>query len=126
MKILMALIITTILAFPVSAGLPLPKYWNCMQIGFMNDTPAMIVSDIQNGNKNPGKHYKDREASFAKQVKKVWNLDGTYTPTCSDFITIEDARSYYTYLVKKANESGLIVYPMEFRWKVKDDIQKKD
>ena len=125
MKALIAFIVTMMLALPVN-GLPLPKFWNCMQIGFLNSTPIVVVSDIQNGSKNPGKRYKERTDAFAIAVKKIWGLKDVYEPYCSDFIDEKEARAYYSDIVKKANKSGILVYPIEFKWKAKTHVQKKD
>ena len=119
MKILIALIAALMISLPATAGAPLPRLWNCMQIGFLNEQPAMVVSDIQNGNKDPGKHYKTREKAFAVAVKKQWKLKGVYEPMCNDFADEKEADFYYKYIVQKANDQGITVYPMQFSWKVK-------
>lgn len=124
MKTLIAFLVTVLLALPLGASEPLPQYWNCIQIGFMNETAAVIVSDIQNGNKNPGKYYKTREKAFAKRVQKVWKLNGVYAPYCNDFRSKKAAQDFYDTIVKEANKEGLTVYPIEFKWK-EADVQKK-
>jgi len=119
MKKLMTLLVILGLPQLASAGMPMPQLWNCMQIGFLNQTPALIVSDIQNSNKNSGKHYKTREKAFAEAVKKQWKLKGAYEPLCQDFHSKKEADEYYKFIVKKANDKGLKVYPMKFKWQVK-------
>ena len=90
----------------------------------MNSTAAVVVSDIQNGSKNPGEYYKTREKAFAERVKKVWKLQGVYEPYCNDFKSKKDAQAFYKFIVKKANKQGLTVYPIQFKWK-EDNVQKK-
>lgn len=121
----MTFLTAMIFALPASAGIPIPQFWNCTQMGWMNDTPSIVISDIKNGNKNPGKDYKIREEAFAKAVKKQWKLKDVYEPLCNDFIDEKEAKDYYKTIVKKANKYGITVYPIEFRWKGKVDVSKK-
>ena len=125
MRFLLAFLITLSMALPAHAGTPVPQLWNCMQIGFLNNEPVLVISDIQNGSKNPGKHYKTREVAFTAAVKKQWNLRGAYAPMCQDFVDDKEAVAFYYYIVGKASAQGITVYPMEFKWSAKTHGTKK-
>ena len=122
MKTLLAALVAFLLAAPAFAGGPKTPYWTCMQIGHLNKSPVLVVSDIQT---SPFKSLEERQKAFAKAVKKQWELTGEFEPHCQDFASKRDAKKLYDHIVKKANKNGLTVLPMEFKYGGQNVQQEK-
>ena len=86
-------------------------YWTCMQIGFIQEDPVLILSYPQNT------YWEDtleRAELFAKVVKKSFPIKDEYEPYCRDFPTKKDIDNFQVQLIHKSKKAKLSVRVFSF------------
>ena len=90
------------------------RYWNCMQVGQLDNTAVVVLSSLQ---ESRWTSYKEREQEFVKAIQKKWKLTKKYDPLCQDFTSLKIADEVYKRVVSKAINAKLTVLSLEFKFK---------